>query len=682
MENDLHEVGICEAAPSGRIERKSEAPSHFHRGVTSPGTAGKFSRAWHADCDVPADDPLDPQSPAQNFLLPEGGTVNPLGAEGGRSMKLFEHRGVAGPGIVALLVASLWIAASAEAQPVRGDLVITGSASPNPGAGGGLVAYQVNVKNDSTVTATGVLVTVRIPQAAPAPVFVKCGLTGGAKGQLCTQAAGVVTTTFPTIKAHTTVKVSMTLQMPGVSGSFPVVATAHADDAIGGEEPRDGTGSITGAVLSNSVAVTFQPTQRTGLLHCGDVIRPQFFQAGEHTVQLTASLGCAFSTDAVTLAASGVTFDFHGYKIVGASSNQIKGSVGLRVAAGATGVTILGGGTGSKYGLEYFDYCLKDEGGNQGLTVRDLRCFRARSAAIDIVSDDVLLDGVLVDLVVGGTASTTEIPGGIGMHLSGRVSVQDCIVRRAASIGILADGAAGPDGTAHGVTIDGNFDTSRVEKSTGGVGIQLEGAFHTVKNTAVEGDGDDGDSTTGVLVNATGVSIDGLEVAEFGGNGFLVNGDQVTIKRSSVEAVGLDSFVVNGAGALLSGNSVSKGQKAFVVTGVDAFLDTNRAENVLGTAYLVTGDRARMTGNSAKAGKAEGFVLSGNGGNYNTNKAETNVGIAFAISGKRRRLLEQHGQEREDGRRLPGDGNEQPVHDEHRREEQGVGVGHRTQQSR
>src|SRR5678815_5623347 len=103
------------------------------------------------------------------------------------------------------------------------------------------------------------------------------------------------------------------------------------------------------------------------------------------------------------------------------------------------------------------------------------------------------------------------------------------------------------------------------EQNTG-VGIQMEGTFHEVRNTFVEGDGDDGVSTTGVLINRSGMVIDGLQVAEFGGNGFLVNGTQATIKRSSVEDVGSDSFVVAGVGALLSGNSAAKGQKGFVVS--------------------------------------------------------------------------------------------------------------------
>lgn len=546
-------------------------------------------------------------------------------------MRFLEQTGLALAGIVSVLAVGLSMVSPAAGQvPDRGDLVITGSASPNPGAGGGQVVYIVNIKNASTVTATGVLVTIRIPQDTPAPEFVKCAVSGGAAGQPCTESGGVVTTTFAIMKAHIKkYKVSVTVKMPGVSGTFTAVATAHADSAIAGEEPRDGSASIAAAVLSDSAPVVFQPSQRTGSLSCGDEIKSSFF-GSDHTVQLRASMGCAHSKVAVTISASGKTFDFQGFKLVGAATDQIKGSVGILVSA--SNVTILGGGTGSKSGIEYFDYCLMDEGDSDGLTVREFRCFRARSAGIDLVSDHVTLDDILVDLVVGGTNTTTEVPGGIGMHLSGSANVKDSTVRRAASIGILADGAPDPDGTKHRVQIDGNYSTSRVEQSTG-IGIQLEGAFHEVRNTFVEGDGDDGVSTTGVLINGSGILADGLQVVDFGGNGFLVNGAQATIKRSSVEAVGGDSFVVAGAGAVITGNSAAKGQKGYVVSGPDAFLDTNEAENVLGTAFLVSGDRAIVSNNRTKAGKAEGFVLSGHGGKYNTNKAEANVGTSFTING-------------------------------------------------
>ena len=548
-------------------------------------------------------------------------------------MRFLEQTGLAVAGIVSVLAVGLSMVSPAVGQvpPERGDLIVTGSASPNPGAAGGQVLYAVNVWNNSTVTATGVLVTIQIPQDSPAPEFVKCSvsLSGGARGQACTESGGVITTTYPKIKAHLTGKVSVTLKMPGVSGTFTLVATAHADRAIGGEEPRDGSASIAGAVLSDSVPVVFQPSQRTGSLSCGDDIKSSFF-GSDDTVQLRASIGCAHSKAAVTISSSGKTFDLQGFKIVGAATDQIKGSVGILV--NATNVTIVGGGRGSKSGIEYFDYCLMDEGDSDGLTVSNLRCFRARSAGIDLASDSVKLNGLLVDLVVGGTNTTTEVPGGIGMHLSGSTNVKDSIVRRAASIGILLDGSPDPDGTKHRVQIDGNYSTSRVEANTG-IGIQMEGAFHEVRNTFVEGDGNDGVSTTGVLINGSGMLTDGLQVVDFGGNGFLVNGAQATIKRSTVEAVGSDSFVVTGGGVVMTGNSAAKGQKGFVVSGPDAFLDTNEAENVLGTAFLVSGDRAIMTGNTTKAGKAEGFVLNGNGGNYNTNKAEANIGTAFTING-------------------------------------------------
>src|SRR5205823_7652723 len=98
------------------------------------------------------------------------------------------------------------------------------------------------------------------------------------------------------------------------------------------------------------------------------------------------ALGCAHSKVALTISASGKTIDLQEFKIVGAATDQILGSVGILVKQGADNVTIIGGATGSKSGLEYFDYCLMDEGGNSGLKVMSLRCFRARSAGIDIVS--------------------------------------------------------------------------------------------------------------------------------------------------------------------------------------------------------------------------------------------------------------------------------------------------------
>ncbi len=543
-------------------------------------------------------------------------------------MVVISRRRMARVGLLAALTVIFATTLSAWAQiPDRGNLVVTGSASPNPAAAGGQVTYTVNVKDDSTRTALGVLVTMQIPAGLG---FVKC--TPSVKNQPCTLSNNALTTTFATIKAHSTVKVTVLLNVPSVitGPSYSMGVTAHADSAVGGEEPRDGSATIVANVISDSIPVVFQPSGRTGTLSCSGTVGPSFFAPGETAVEFRASLGCSNSQTAITIAASNKTIDLKKFKIVGASTNQILGSVGIRIAQGATGVTIIGGGTNGSSGLEYFDYCLQDGGGNDGLKVSSLRCFRARSAGIDVVSDNVELAGVLVDRTVGGTAlTTTELPGGVGIHASGKTTITDSISRRAATVGIWADGP--PDVTSHAAQIGGS---SRVEE-TSGIGILLDGAGHEVKDAYVEGDGADGVSTTGVLVNASGVFLDGLEVVEFGGQGVRFNGINATIKRSTVEAVGSDSYVVGatGTGAILSGNTAMKGLRGFVIEGAGAKLDTNRAEATVGAAFEVSGDQAELTGNSAKKAKGDAYALGGDGGKYNTNLAESNEGNGFKIAG-------------------------------------------------
>ena len=331
--------------------------------------------------------------------------------------------------------------------------------------------------------------------------------------------------------------------------------------------------------------------------------------------------------------------------------------MGILVAQGATGVSIIGGATSGSSGLEYFDYCLMDGGGNDGLKVSTIRCFRARSAGIEVVSDNVELTGVLVDLVAGGTsATTTDIPGGVGIHASGKTTITDSISRRAKTVGIWADGALDAAGNYHPVQIGGD---SRVEE-TSGIGILFEGARHGAKDVYVEGDGDDGISTTGVLVNASEVSLDGLEIVDFGGNAFLVNGIGATIKRCSAEDVGGDSYVVTatGAGATLSGNTATQNRRGFVVAGPDATLDTNRAEGTIGAAYVMSGDRAMMSGNSAK--KAKGRRVRAERQRRHLQHERGRVERRGRLHHQRQRRLvqEQHGQEPEEGQRLPGDGDE------------------------
>jgi hypothetical protein len=70
-------------------------------------------------------------------------------------------------------------------------------------------------------------------------------------------------------------------------------------------------------------------------------------------------------------------------------------------------------------------------------------------------------------------------------------------------------------------------------EASSGIGIRLDGASHQVTNTYVEGDGDV--STTGIVIGGSGMTLDGLEVGDFSGDGILVHGDDATIKRSTVE---------------------------------------------------------------------------------------------------------------------------------------------------
>jgi hypothetical protein len=128
-----------------------------------------------------------------------------------------------------------------------------------------------------------------------------------------------------------------------------------------------------------------------------------FFQAGETTVRLLSSMGCAQSDLGLRIAASSKTLDLNKFKIVGPSSTP--NSKGIVIGAGATNVTVIGGSTNGTSGIESFDYGLLDEGGNTGLWVTSLRCFRARSAGLDIVSDGVTVSNVLVDRTVGAGAT-------------------------------------------------------------------------------------------------------------------------------------------------------------------------------------------------------------------------------------------------------------------------------------
>ena len=142
---------------------------------------------------------------------------------------------------------------------------------------------------------------------------------------------------------------------------------------------------------------------------------PRKPSATDTTAQLSGPLGCTSGSWGLKITASGKTLDLNKFNIFWNPAPHA-GSVGILVS-NATGVTIIGGSVNTGNGIELFDYCVKDEGQSKKLSINTLRCFKARTAGIDIASKKVMITGVKVDRVAGGTATTTaELPGGVGIR--------------------------------------------------------------------------------------------------------------------------------------------------------------------------------------------------------------------------------------------------------------------------
>ena len=188
----------------------------------------------------------------------------------------------------------------------------------------------------------------------------------------------------------------------------------------------------------------------------------------------------------------------------------------------------------------------------------------------------------------------------------------------------------------------------RIEDSAG-IGLLLDGGPHSVKNVYFDSgnlyDRDNGDDpiegNNAVVVGATGVNnlIDNVVVKQFGGNAFVVDGAGTIIQNSSVDGIGLDGFVVTGTGSTLKGNDVQHARRGFVVaaTGVDTDLNTNTTEEVDGDGFVVDGDTAVLTSNSAavsvQGNGGRGFVIGGGSGLIETNTAEKNDGDGLIVTG-------------------------------------------------
>lgn len=527
-----------------------------------------------------------------------------------------------GGGLAAVLALS-W--APAGAQTTRGALIVTITDSPDPAASGGQVTYSVEVLNDGTEKATNVVVTAPVPAGTQ---FIKCSTS---TQKSCAQAGGTVTGTIGDLKAHDTEKVSVVLAMPTLPPNSTSTATVTFTARANGDNVSDDGGSQSTTVLPSTANVELLPSTRQATVNCGATLDAAFFKV-DTTVRFLGGLGCATSPVALTVTAPGTTVDFNKFKMIGGALKNNLGNIGVRVV-NAPNVTITASGKAGNNGLEYFDYPVKDDGGNDGLKVTLLRIFRGRSAGVQVASNGVTLSSLLIDKTVTVSGATAEAVGGVGIHAMGNTHIQNCIVRRSGTIGIWADGTY-QDANGRVVTIDGNTTTMQVQSSAD-IGIQLDFGPHSLKATQVTGDGVDGTSTDGVVIGPTGTgnTIDGVVVKNHGGNGFVIDGVSNSITRSTADtSVGLDGFWSTGSGTVLSGNTAQAVGNGFVIDGPDNVLNTNTAD-VGGDGFVVSGDRASLSANRSKTGSGVGFVVKGTGGTFNTNLAQSNSGDGFKIPG-------------------------------------------------
>ena len=274
-----------------------------------------------------------------------------------------------------------------------------------------------------------------------------------------------------------------------------------------------------------------------------------------------------------------------------------------------------------------------------GLSVDNLRIFRARSVGLEVASNGVTISDVLIDRTIAVAGATVGQPAGVGIHASGNTVISNTIVRRSGAIGIRADGTH-QDVSGFVVTITGNLASMQVEQNAG-VGIQFDNGPHRVEFTSVIGDGIDGTSTDGVVVGptATGILLDSVVVKEHGGDGFVIDGASARIVSSSVDTtVGGDSFVVTGAGAVLENNDAQSLGHGFVINGASSILTSNSAETEQ-DGFVINGDGASVRNNNAVGNKTRGIVVAGNAGFFDTNLAQFNGTHGMVILGNDNRFI-------------------------------------------
>ncbi len=522
------------------------------------------------------------------------------------------------------LAVGLGPVAPAAADHMPNTLRVTVTDSPDPGVSQGEIEYTGAVKNDGRQRSLNVRLETTLPLGTS---FVSCRTSVGAVP--CQVAGDLVTATFPRVSAHATVKMFLTVRAPAVT--TPTVIQLDLDAT--GDNAHKGDGSQSTTVFPPVTGATLLPSGRGATIACGGTINSAYM-GGDTTVVLTQGLTCTNTGHAIRITASGVTLDLGGKKIVHTTPRHA-GDVGVVVGAGATNVTIRGAGTQGTKGIEQFDICVKDEGDNAGLLVSALRCFRARSAGIDISSTGVTVSQSLIDNTIPAAGSTGDPDGGgVGIRARGdNILIKDTIVRRSDRIGIWAHGAD-TDGNGRVVTVDGNTTTSKVENSAQ-VGILLELGPHQVKTTRVQADGPNGPSGDGIVVGATatGALLNGAVVKRHGGNGVRVEGAGTRIDNGSVEEVGGVGYLIM-ASAIVAGTQVHLADgDAYRVeaTAAGTLLDSNTVEDSPGNGFVVHA-AATLEGNSAKEVGGWGFIIAGDGSQLESNEVEV-AGAGVRVTG-------------------------------------------------
>src|SRR5215831_12179312 len=392
--------------------------------------------------------------------------------------------------LACLALALVAIAPSPASAVFDTRLIVAVSGSPEPAPSGGQVAYTVTVRVDGSTKAQGVVVTVPLP---PGTTFVKCTmlkLDGNPSAPCAPGLAGdVVSVNLNAIPAWKQPRITLTLGMPNVTSTTQLKVSADAN----GDNVTDDRNSATTTVLPPGSFITYLPSGRIAPIACGNTLGPGDF-AGDTTAQLSGPLGCTPENTVCSpghsvcpwglqITAPGTTLDLNKFKIFWDQTRLLACNVGIMVSD-AIKVTIIGGSTGGTSGIEFFDWCVKDSGQAKKLSINSLRCFRARSAAINIAAKKSQVSSVKIDRAAGGKPTDTAalaVPGGIagvGIKTRGdRIHIQNSLVLRTTTYGIWVAGSD-VDGTSSGVLIDGGTRAMHIQPAAG-VGLLLQSGPHT-----------------------------------------------------------------------------------------------------------------------------------------------------------------------------------------------------------